>query len=123
MENTIFFILIFFILILYICRSPINKFFHYLNARKQEQRLSQSFIKPLIIIQGRDSYRYYENGRFVTIGTEMMQGGILDRRIYRTDALRWNDKEEILTNEEKDKVLRKITDHFSEKGIKWEIKS
>ncbi|MEI7709103.1 MAG: hypothetical protein WCI76_00105 [bacterium] len=94
-----------------------------MNARKQEQRLSQSFIKPLIIIQGRDSYRYYENGRFVTIGTEMMQGGILDRRIYRTDALRWNDKEEILTNEEKDKVLRKITDHFSEKGIKWEIKS
>jgi len=86
----------------------------------EERRLRQSFSRPVIRCYQRDAFRYYENGRWVTVEGELMSGRAeIERVIYRQCPLKWNDIGKALTTEERDRVLRKVGEHLDESGIKW----
>jgi hypothetical protein len=88
--------------------------------RREKNRLQQSFKYPVVAANDRDSFRFYENGRWVTLEAELMCGE-LDRQIYRGRPLRWNDSAEILTPEEEDRIFRKLCEHFDQRKVRWKF--
>src|SRR5262249_6029266 len=101
---------------------PLYKLAGCLVSCRERKRIRQSFTNSLVGINGRDSFRYYENGRWVTVRGELMSGSAdVDRVIYRQCPLRWNDTGETLTTAERERVFQKVTEHLDQSGIKWKF--
>ena len=89
---------------------------------REKRRLRQSFTRSLVAVNDRDSFRYYENGRWVTVEAELMSGRAdVERVIYRTCPLKWNDAGEPLTPGERESVFQKVGEYFDRSGIKWKF--
>lgn len=89
---------------------------------REERTLRQSFVKPVVRCYQRDAFRYYENGRWVTVEGELMSGRAdVERVIYRQCPLKWNDTGQALTAEERAKVFQKVGDHLDQSGVKWKF--
>jgi hypothetical protein len=88
----------------------------------EKRRLQKSFAKLFVRAYGRDTFRYYENGRSVNVNAELMTGSTgIDRVIYHQCPLKWNDTGQALTTEEREKVFQKVVAYFDEAGIKWKF--
>jgi hypothetical protein len=88
----------------------------------EERALRQSFARPVVRCYQRDAFRYYENGRWVTVDGELMSGcADVERVIFRRCPLKWNDTGEALTTEERAKVFQKVGEHLDKSGIKWKF--
>jgi len=96
----------------------LDRIFDPLFEWREKKRILQSFKSPFVAANDRDSFRYYENGRWVTLEAELMCGE-LDRQIYRKSPLNWNDIGEILTLEEEERVFQKLCQHFDERKVRW----
>jgi hypothetical protein len=92
--------------------------FDSLLAWRESRRLRQSVLTPLVCSYFRDSYRYYENGRFVTVSPEMLTGPV-QRVLYRSAPLRWSDSGFELSEAERKRVFDAVTNYFVTHGIKW----
>jgi hypothetical protein len=94
--------------------------FNRLGAFLEKRRLRESFSRPFVRGHGRDSFRYYENGHWVTLEAELMSGRTgIDRVIYRRCPLKWDDSGEDLTPGEKEKVFRVLTDMLDREKVRW----
>jgi hypothetical protein len=86
----------------------------------EERRLRLSFAKPHVRCYRRDAFRYYENGRWVTVDGELLSGrNGVDRLIYRRSPLKWNDAGDILTKEDQEKVLKAVGEYLDRSGSTW----
>lgn len=96
--------------------------FGWLDARRERKLLQQSYASPIVRIHFRDSFRYYENGRWVAVSGELMSGSTgIDRLIYRQGPLKWNDTDALLTPEEAEKVFQKVGEHLDKSKIRWKF--
>lgn len=87
----------------------------------EAKRLRKSFTYP-VIGGGRDSFRYYEKGRWTTVVAEMMPGSTeIDKVIYRRCPMKWNDTGESLTEAEREKVFQTVGAYFDEKKMRWKF--
>jgi hypothetical protein len=86
----------------------------------EKKRLHRSLKQPFVVAFGRDSFKFYENGRWTILEAELMCGEF-DRQIYRGRALRWNGSAEILTSGEEDRAFQKLCEHFDERKIRWKF--
>jgi len=100
---------------------PIFNMFDMLNVVKEKRRLRRSHINPIVRQNRRDSVKYYENGRSVTVGAELTSGRDFDRMIYRQCPLKWDDAGATLTPEEKGRVFQTIGAHFDCKKVGWKF--
>jgi hypothetical protein len=92
-------------------------------ANREKERLAQSHANPIVAIHSRDSFRYYENGHWVTVSGELMSGSTgVDRVIYRDSQMLWNDAGKQLSQEERKKVLQKIGEHLDKRKVRWEFR-
>ena len=89
-----------------------------LLAYKEKRRLSRSLVSPIIRPYRRDSFRYYENGRSVTIYAEMMFGQF-HRVIDRSCSLKWNDTQTELMVPEREKIFASLLEYFRRRKIRW----
>ena len=89
-----------------------------LLAYKEKRRLSRSLLSPITRPYRRDSFRYYENGRSVTIYAEMMFGQI-HRVIDRSSSLKWSDTQSELTAPERERVFESLLEYFKRRKIRW----
>jgi len=90
-------------------------------ASREKERLQRSYTSPVIVGHLRDSFRYYENGRWVTVSGELMAGHDPQRVIFRNCPLKWNDSGPPLTSGEREKVFRKIGEYLDGKKVSWEF--
>jgi hypothetical protein len=93
--------------------EPIGRF---LDRRRRRR----SFRQPVICGHGRDALRYYENGHYVVVEAELMCGD-LDRLIFRNNLLKWDDGEELLSEAEAERVMRRFCAELDRKRIRWEF--
>jgi len=101
---------------------PFYKLAGGLLSYREKKRIQKSFTSPLVGINGRDSFRYYENGRWVTVWGELMSSRAdVERVIYRQCPLKWNDTGQALTTEEREKVFQKVGEHLDQSGVKWKF--
>ena len=92
-----------------------------IDSFAENKRLRKSFAHP-VIGGGRDSFRYYEKGRWTTVSAEMMPGSTeIDKVIYRRCPMIWSDTGESLTAAERDDVFQAVGDYFDKKKIRWKF--
>ena|ERR1041384_4892881 len=87
-----------------------------LLALKEKRRLKRSLTHPIIRPYRRDSFRYYTNGRFVTVSAELHFGEVR-RIIDRGCKLNWDDQGVPLSPRERDEVFQHIIDYFERRRI------
>ena len=103
-------------------RAVVEPVFHEIFSLVEKRRLRQSFARIIILGYGRDSLRYYENGRWVTVEAELMCGRAdVDRVVYRGCPLKWNDAGELLTPDQREKLFQKVGEYLDEAKIKWKF--
>ena len=87
-------------------------------AWKERRHLRQSMSSPFVRPYFRDSFRYYEEGRSVTISAEMLLGPI-QRVVYRSRPLRWSDTKSELSASERKRVFDALDTYFVAHHITW----
>src|SRR5437899_12266574 len=87
-------------------------------AWKERRRLRQSMSSPLMRPYRRDSFRYYERGRWVTISAEMLVGAI-QRVVYHSAPLHWSNTRSELSASERGRVFNALYDYFVAHHITW----
>jgi hypothetical protein len=80
---------------------------------REARRIRQSYTHLLVAANDRDSFRYYEKGRWVTIEVELMLGPDFERLIYRCAPMKWNDVGADLTPDERENVFQQVTQYFN----------
>ena len=85
---------------------------------REKRRRRQSLLSPFVGQYDRDSYRYYRNGRSVTIEAELMTGTV-DRMLYRQKNLKWDDNAEQLTSAECAEAYDAVCRHFRSRNLRW----
>jgi hypothetical protein len=90
----------------------------FLLALKEKRRLKRRLTHILIWPYRRDSFRYYTNGRFVTVPAELHFGEVR-RIIDRGCKLNWDDRGVPLSPRERDEVFQHIIDYFERRRITW----
>jgi hypothetical protein len=93
--------------------------FDWLEKSREKRRFERSFSGAFFGWRFRDSLCYYENGRRVTLWAELLATGKHQRMIARDPVLKWDDNGQILTSEEKQKILGKFYDYLSRNRISW----
>jgi hypothetical protein len=93
--------------------------FEKLRSSREKGRLEKSWNGAFLGWHLRDSLRYYENGRSVTIWAELLARGKYQRMVARDPILKWDGNGKVLTQEEKQKVLRKFYGYFDQHKIRW----
>ena len=97
--------------------SKIDSFF-------EKRRLAKSFAGPFVRAYGRDTFRYYQDGRSVDLNAELMTGSTgIDRVIYKENPLKWNDTTEALTVEERERAYQELIGHFNRNKVRWKYHS
>jgi hypothetical protein len=100
-------------------QSILGRFF----ANGEEKRRRQSHTHPVVRVHVRDDFRYYEKGRSVIVGGELMSGSTgTDRVIYRDCEMKWEDTGEQLTAEERERALQQVGKHLDSKNVRWEFR-
>jgi len=99
-----------------------REMFANLAQKREKKLLQQSHANPIVRIHFRDSFRYYEKGRWVTVSGELMsRRSDVKRVIYRQCALKWNDTGPALTTAERENVFQKVGEHLDRSGIQWKF--
>ncbi|HWY30157.1 MAG TPA: hypothetical protein VNX46_05355 [Candidatus Acidoferrum sp.] len=94
----------------------------WLASHLEKRAVQQSFSTPVVRCHQSDDFRYYENGRWVTVSGELMSGSTgIDRLIYRQSPLKWNDTGTLLTPGEAEKVFQKVGEHLDESKVRWKF--
>ena len=93
-----------------------------MDGRRERKLLQQSYASPIVRIHFRDSFRYYDKGRWVAVSGELMSGSSgIARLIYRQSPLKWNDAGVLLRPEEAEKVFQKVGEHLDERKVRWKF--
>jgi hypothetical protein len=104
-----------------IWRMTVQPMLNAIDSFMEEKRLRKSFAHP-VLGGGRDSFRYYEKGRWTTVAAEMMPGSTeIDKVIYRDWPMKWSDTGESLTEAERGKVFQVVSEYFDRKKIRWKF--
>lgn len=90
-------------------------------ANQENKRLQQSYSSPIVRIHLRDSFRYYEKGRWTTVSGELMAIRDPQRIIYRRCPMKWSDTGESLTEAEREKVFQAVGEHLDKSKVRWEF--
>ncbi|HVU16112.1 MAG TPA: hypothetical protein VHD32_04270 [Candidatus Didemnitutus sp.] len=98
---------------------PKNGILSRLLAYRERRRLLRSHGAPFIAGSGRDSFRFYQDGRSVEIHAELILGKV-ERRIF-PQALKWSDNQEELMPAKHDEVIQNLCEYFDRKGVTWEV--
>ena len=101
--------------------SPAFKMFEFIGCCIHRHNVQRSLKRSIIIGDGRDAIRYYENGRSVRVEAELMHGPGLGRLVYRNCPLKWDQTQVALTLQEKENVFHEVCKYFDGKGIKWQF--
>lgn len=105
-----------------IWRATIGRFFAWIDSTIEQKRIRESFDRPIIKRAGRETLRYYDNGRSTAITCDLALGcRDLDLLIYNKAPLAWLDTGEPLTPEESGKVFRKVGEHLDQKKVRWKF--
>ena len=91
-----------------------------LLSYREKRRRQRSLLSPLVARNDRDSFKYYDKGRTVTVAAEMLLGEY-DVVLYRQSKLQWDDNGEQLTDMECQTVYNAVCSHFERKGIRWKV--
>ena len=103
--------------------NRLDPMLHKISSFFERRRLQRSFANPFVRPYGRDSFRYYEKGRSVTVAGELMSGRAdVERVIYGQCPIKWNETGQTLIGEEREKVLQKVGEHLDQSGIKWKLR-
>jgi hypothetical protein len=105
---------------IHVWRRVLDAIFGPLERSLEARRARQSYITPVICGAGRDRMRYYNHGRSVDVQAELLVGPI-ERRIYRSQQLRWRDTGADLSDAEANKVIDAVCRHFDRRKVKWEF--
>ena len=101
---------------------PLFGFFEKIAARREQRNLQRSFAKPVVECYSRDSFKYYEKGRWTMVSGELMSGSTgIARIIYRRCPMKWNDGGEPLTEAERDRVFQAVGEYLDMGKIRWEV--
>jgi len=95
--------------------------FGWFGTRREKKLLQQSYANPIIRIHFRDSFKYYENGRWVTVSGELMASHDPQRVIFRHCPLKWDDSGPPLTPNERERVFQKVGEHLDERKVSWKF--
>jgi hypothetical protein len=93
--------------------------FDWLEKTREKKRIEKSFGGAFFGWRFRDDLCYYENGRRVTLWAELLATKKYQRMIARDPILKWDDNGQILTPEEKQKVLGNFHDYLAQNRITW----
>lgn len=105
---------------IHVWRRVLNATFGPLERSLEAWRLRQSYAAPVVCGAGRDRMRYYSQGRSVDVQAELMVGPV-ERRIYRSQHLKWRDTGANLSDAEARQVLDAVCRHFDSRKVKWEF--
>ena len=104
-----------------VATKPVFGLFRKIAARREQKNLQRSFAKPVVECYLRDSFKYYEQGRWTTVSGELMSGrAAFDRIIYRS-PMRWNDTGGLLTEAESERAFQAVGEHLNKSKIRWEF--
>lgn len=105
-----------------VATKPLFAFFDRVAAGRQQRNLQRSFAKPVVECCSRDSFKYYEKGRWTTVSGELMSGSTgIDRILYRLCPMKWNDTGEPLTEAERERVFQAVGEHLDKSKVRWEF--
>ena len=105
-----------------IWRAIVEPVLHWISILVEKHQLHRSLGTTIVRGYGRDSVRYYENGRWVTVEAYLMFGrSDIDRVIHRGCSLRWNDSGEPLSPDERARVFQSVAKHFEGSGVMWKF--
>lgn len=88
-------------------------------ATREKKLLQRSYERPVVSVHLRDSFRYYEKGRWTTVSGELMAVRDPERIIYRNCPMKWNDTGEPLTAAEREYVFHAVGEHLNRSKIRW----
>jgi hypothetical protein len=100
-------------------RAMLDAIFEPLERFLDIRRRKKSFMRPIICGEGCDALRYYENGHYVVVESELMSGRELDRIIYRSVPMKWDDTGEQLKAEDVARVIQYVCGYFDQNNVRW----
>jgi hypothetical protein len=105
-----------------VATKPLFRFFDKIAAHREQKNLQRSFARPVVECCSRDSFKYYEKGRWTMVSGELMSGGTgVDRILYRRCPMKWNDTAEPLTEAERERVFQAVGEHLDKSKVRWEF--
>ena len=101
---------------------PYWEFLDRIASGRQQKNLQRSFTKPVVGGWSRNSFRYYEKGRWTTVSGELMTGSTgVDWVLYRRCPMKWNDTEDPLIETEKERAFRAVGEYLDKKKVRWKF--